>query len=268
MNEEEKPLLWLADGQHRSDGISEAFKESWLTTDEAYDIPVTILFWDSEDGLPDPRLEEATQFYTINQEQKRMRTDLAHQYIFNQYQADKGPIGDGTTIPKVRKREYVPYEIYVSRRLNKDTDSPWKGLISTPNTSGGIVSEGAFTDSLLPVMDYAATAGLNIGETIKLLKNFWTSVLSLSPNSKAEPESAVLQKTAGVSSLHIVLPTLLIRKPNLGKQPSTSQLHSVLQTIGDKFTDQYWDARHGEASTFGTGRKSSQELAKAIIDEI
>jgi len=197
-----------------------------------------------------------------------MRTDLAHQYIFNQYQAEKGPIGDGTAIPKMKKREYVPYEIHVTRRLNKDTDSPWNGLISTPNTSGGIVSEGAFTDSLLPVMDYAATAGLNIGETIKVLKNFWNTVLNLSPNAKANPESAVLQKTAGVSSLHLVLPTLLIRKPNLGKQPSASQLQAVLQAAGDKFTDQYWDSKSGDAAAFGTGRKSFQELAKDIIEEI
>src|SRR5438552_2642537 len=34
LDDDETPLLWLADGQHRSDGISEAFKEGWLTNDE------------------------------------------------------------------------------------------------------------------------------------------------------------------------------------------------------------------------------------------
>src|SRR5271157_1102311 len=137
------PLLWLCDGQHRTDGLAEAFKEGWLEPDSDYEIPVSVLFWDKEKSPSDPRLEEASQFYTINQEQKRMRTDLAHQYIFRQYQQMGGPIGDSTIIQKMRKRDYVPFEIHISRALRDDPSSQWRGLISMPNTPGGAVSEGS-----------------------------------------------------------------------------------------------------------------------------
>jgi len=262
------PLLWLADGQHRTDGLSEALKEGWLPPDAEYEIPVSILFWDSKKAPADPRLEEASQFYTINQEQKRMRTDLAHQYIFKKNQEAVGPIGDFTPIEKKRKHDYVPYEIYISRALRDDPSSPWYSLIALPNTSEGAVTELSFTDSLQPIMDYAATAGLTVGQVIQLLKNFWSAVFSNCPNAKSEPEKYVLLKTSGIYSLHIFLPTLLIRKPNLGKLPSADQFRTVLSTIGDKFTDGYWDSKTGEAAQFGTSRKSFQELANDIISEL
>ena len=266
--DEHGPLLWLADGQHRTDGLSEALKEGWLLPDSQYDIPVSILFWDSKKGPSDPRLEEASQFYTINQEQKRMRTDLAHEYIFKKNQKDVGPIGDSTPIEKKKKREYIPYEISISRTLTNDPSSPLYGLIALPNTGEGAVSEGSFTDSLLPVIEYAATAGLTVGQVIQLLKNFWSAVFSNCPNAKSEPEKYVLLKTPGIYSLHIFLPTLLIRRPNLGKLPSADQFRAVLSTLGDKFTDRYWDSKTGEAAQFGTSRKSFQELANDIISEL
>jgi len=266
--DEHGPLLWLADGQHRTDGLSEALKEGWLLPDSEYEIPVSILFWDSKRGPSDPRLEEASQFYTINQEQKRMRTDLAHEYIFKKNQEDVGPIGDSTPIEKKKKREYIPYEISISRTLTRDPSSPWYGLIALPNTGEGAVSEGSFTDSLLPVIEYAATAGLTVGQVIQLLKNFWSAVFSNCPDAKSKPEEYVLLKTPGIYSLHIFLPTLLIRRPNLGKLPSADQFRAVLSTVGDKFTDEYWNSKNGGAAQFGTSRKSFQELANDIISEL
>ena len=266
--DEHGPLLWLADGQHRTDGLSEALKEGWLLPDSEYEIPVSILFWDSKGSPSDPRLEEASQFYTINQEQKRMRTDLAHEYIFKKNQEDVGPIGDSTPIEKMKKREYIPYEISISRTLTRDPSSPWYGLIALPNTGEGAVSEGSFTDSLLPVIEYAATAGLTVGQVIQLLKNFWSAVFSNCPEAKSKPEEYVLLKTPGIYSLHIFLPTLLIRRPNLGKLPSADQFRAVLSTVGDKFTDSYWNSKEGGAAQFGTSRKSFQELANDIISEL
>jgi hypothetical protein len=215
-------------------------------------------------------LEEAMQFYVINTQQKRMRTDLAHQYIFRQHEAERGPIGDSTKLPYgIRKRDYVPYAMYIARRLREDPDSPWRDLILPPNASGDApVTEGSFTDSLSPVLDYAIQADLSMGEVISLLKNFWKAVFNLCPDAKKNYNNYVLMKTSGVYSLHIFLPTLLIRKSNLGVNPSVQQLEQVLQTIGDCFTDNFWESKNGEAAAFGTGKKSFQELAMHIVGEI
>ncbi|MEM3451893.1 MAG: DGQHR domain-containing protein [Nitrososphaerales archaeon] len=262
--------LYITDGQHRTDGIFEAFKEGWLNEDADYEVPITILFWDPSRSPRDQRLEEAMQFYIINTQQKRMRTDLAHQYIFRQHEAEMGPIGDSTKLPYgVKKKDYVPYAIYIAKRLRVDQDSPWKDLILPPNMSGDApITEGSFTDSLTPILDYSIQANLSMSEIISLLKNFWKAVFNLCPDARKNYNEYVLMKTSGVYSLHIFLPTLLIRKPNLGTKPSVQQFEQVLQAVGGCFTDGFWESKSGEAATFGTGKKSFQELATHIIEEI
>jgi len=265
-----KVQLYITDGQHRTDGIFEAFKEGWLNENIDYEIPIVILFWDQTRSPKDQRLEEAMQFYIINTQQKRMRTDLAHQYIFKQYEAEKGPIGDSTKLPYgIKKKDYVPYAIYITRRLREDSDSPWKDLILSPNEKRDApITEGSFSDSLSPILDYSIQASLTMGEIISLLKNFWRAVFDLCPDARKNYDKYVLMKTSGVYSLHIFLPTLLIRKPNLGTQPSVDQFKQVLQRVGDCFTDNFWESKNGEAASFGTGKKSFQELATHIVEEI
>jgi len=267
---ENKVQLYITDGQHRTDGIYQAFKEGWLSENVEYEVPITILFWDPDRSPKDQRLEEAMQFYIINTQQKRMRTDLAHQYLFRKYEGEKGPIGDSTKLPYgIKKKDYVPYAIYVAKRLREDSDSPWKDLILPPNAKGDKpITEGSFTDSLSPILDYSIQADLSIGEVISLLKNFWEAVFNLCPDAKKNYDKYVLMKTSGVFSLHIFLPILLIRKPNLGKNPSVKQFEQVLQSIGDCFTDNFWESKSGEAATFGVGKKSFQELATHIVEEI
>jgi DGQHR domain-containing protein len=269
-SETDKVQLYITDGQHRTDGIFEAFKEGWLNEDSEYEIPITILFWDPSKSPKDQRLEEAMQFYIINTQQKRMRTDLAHQYIYRKYEIEKGPIGDSTMLPYgIKKKDYVPYAIYIAKRLREDSDSPWNDLILPPNASGDKpITEGSFTDSLSPILDYSIQANLSMGEIISLLKNFWKAVFNLCPNAKKNYNKYVLMKTSGVYALHIFLPILLIRKPNLGKNPTSQQFEQVLQRIGDCFTDNFWESKSGEAASFGTGKKSFQELATHIIGEI
>ena len=262
--------LYITDGQHRTFGISEAFREGWLREDSNYDVPVTMLFWDSEHSPADQRLEEAGQFHTINTQQKRMRTDLAHQYLFKRREAGQGPIGGNTQLPlTLKKKDYVPYEIFVARRLRTDMDSPWKDLILPPNAVGDApITEGSLTDSLRPIMDYCSEADLTMEEAVELLKNFWCAVFSLCPDAKANPTNYVLMKTAGVYSLHIVLPILMARKRNLGNVASKDQFEQVLRSVGDCFTDNFWDSANGEAASLGTSKKSFQELAEHIVSEI
>jgi DGQHR domain-containing protein len=262
-------LLYIADGQHRTDGFAEAIREGWLESTEDFDVPVTILFWDQDSSsAPDPRFEEASQFFTINQEQRRMRTDLAHQYLFRRKQHEKGLIGDATPLGRMKKKEYTPYKVAIARRLQTDPDSPFYGKISMPNTNTGLVNEGTFTDSMAAVMDYAVTAGLNVGQTLNLLKNYWRAVFKLCPDAVARPQDSLLIKTAGIYTLHMVLPMLMVRRPHLGTQPSAEQLQHELEGVGECFTDQFWDSDTGEARSFGGGYKAFRDLADHVLEFI
>jgi DGQHR domain-containing protein len=264
-----KSLLFVTDGMHRTDGFAEAVKEGWLPPDVNYEVPITILFWDPNRSPSDARLEEATQFYTINQTQKRMRTDLAHRYIFRLHEREHGALDDSTTLSRMKKRDYIPYAIYITDRLRSDADSPWKNAISYPNVSGTApTSEQSFKDSMAPIIDYAIQANLKVGEIITLLKNYWDAIFTLCPKARSSPGKHVLMKTAGVYSLHIVLPTLLVRGANLNRIPTSAEFKEVLKTLENFFTDAFWDSDTGEAATFGTGRKAFQELADEIIASI
>jgi|GEM_PF-866454 len=282
-----EPVLYLVDGQHRVHGFSEAIKEGWLNGNNDYQVNMSILFWDKErsPGSGDQRYEEALHFYTLNTTQKKMRSDLAHKYIYRKRRKEEGPIGASTYLPRgLKKKDYIPFAIYVTDRLRTDEDSLWKDMILPPNSKGNVpITEGAFTDSLGPIMDQARHAHLNMGEITILLKNFWNAVFSLCPYAREEKEEQfdkyALMKTSGVNALHIFLPDLLGRKPDLGKVPDSKQFEVVLGGMECFKNDQYWklkinleegeeEGAPGEAAAFGIGKKSFQMLAEAILEDL
>lgn len=259
--------MYIVDGQHRTVGFSEAFKMS-LMEDDDYDALVSILFWNPEMSTNDQRLEEAMQFFTINTQQKRPRTDLAHQYIYQQTQSKNGPIGVDTRLPmNVKKKDYVPFEIYVAEQLYKD--GSWKKRITPPNGhENAPISQGSFTDSLTPVMDYSQNAGLKLGETIQLLNNYWGAIFELCSDAYENWDNYLLMKTPGIYSLHIFLPTLIARRRNLAAVATKQQFKEVLKQLPEHFSDSFWNSSTGEASKFGGGKKAFTEISQDIVDEL
>ena len=260
--------LYIVDGQHRTVGFSEAYKIGLLGESENFDVPISLLIWSPDKSPEDQRLEEAMQFYTINTQLKRPRTDLAHQYIYKVKQVEKGPIGPNTKLPMdLKKKDYVPYEIYISEQLYKS--GPWKNLIIPPNGHDEApMSQGSFTDSLGPVLDFAQNAGLTMGNVIELINNYWSAITELCPESYDDWGNYLLMKTSGVYSLHLFLPLLLTRKRNLGNLPTKEQFLKVLSTMNEHFSDSFWNAQNGSASKFGGGKKAFTEIYRDIIDEL
>ncbi len=113
-------------------------------------------------------------------------------------------------------------------------------LIISPNShKDALISEGSFSKPLDPVLDYAQSAGLNIGEVTSLLNNYWGAIFEACPNSYTEWKKSLLMKTAGVFSLHLFLPILIARKRNLGKVPTKAQLQALLENMPEHFSDAF-----------------------------
>jgi DGQHR domain-containing protein len=260
--------LYLTDGQTRTEGVSVGLAEGWLK-DPDFDVPMTLVVSDPSSNPSDSKFEEAELFYRHNKEQARMRTDLAHQFLFKRISRTSGPIGDSTVFPRLKKKDYPPYAIFLANRLRIDAGSPWYGRIATPNNpKSAPVTEGSFTDSLTPVLTDAIAAHLTLGQTITLLSNYWKAIMDLCSDSVATPEKYHLLKTPGIFSLHLALPNILRRRPNLGQNPSQEQFKNVLQSMGNVFTDAFWDSAAGDAADYGTNRAENQKLADAILDEL
>jgi DGQHR domain-containing protein len=270
---EDADSLYVADGQHRSRGFLEAINQGWLDVNIDYDVPVNILFWDPKKDDRDQRYEEATQFYVINTQAKRMRTDLAHEYIFKKMQ--KGtPISLQTKIPmNAKKKDYVSYAVFITRQLESDKNSPWNGFISQVNAENikEPITEQSFTDSLQPVLAYSSArqANLTMEQTIGLLESYWKAIFSLVPEILKEPQEYVLMKTAGVYSLHSVLPMLLMRAKNLTSSAGEEDFKKVLtgSEIRDVFTEEFW-ASAGEAKQYAIGKVGFEQLAELIIERL
>ena len=272
------PLLYIVDGQHRTFGVSEAFREGWLDKSTEANIPVTIMVNDAETAM-DPLLEEATQFLVINTEQKRVRTDLAHQIILRQTASAHGKIKDSSRIPSgLTRDDQVPYATAITNRLSERSGSPWIDKIVRPNVqrnTTGLPSQGQFEDALLDnylglgsVISWAAGSGLTVGEATEVLSNCWTAVFELCPEPGENPDSYVLTKTAGIHAVNGVLPAIFSARRNLPRVPSVADFREILQSMGNVFTDDFWEASSGEAATHGTGKKSFKELTKSIFEAL
>ncbi len=258
----EAPLLYLVDGQHRTLGLSEGFEQGYFDEKIELDVPVVIL----TKGNANPYIEEASQFVTINTEQKRVRTDLANQQLLKIRSATKDIINKDSPIEIGSKKEITPYATAIANYLTEDVDSPWFEKIvrpSTPRASSGLPSQGQFEDSLMDayigdsILGYAISAGYTVGEIVSVLKNYWGAIFEIIPGAIERPEEYYVTKTIGIHALNALLPSIFHIK-RLNKIPDKNEFYKTLSKL-EMFSEQYWVAK-GEVGTYGGGKSAFKTL--------
>lgn len=199
----------LVDGGTRFRGIERALDEGVITGDTAFDVR---LF--SEMSVAN----EIALFLLINENQKRVRTDLSTRVV--QRSLDEGHLTDTelrmleTVVPETDKWRYEASR--VTGRMNGDPDSPFRALIQMPGeTSGGrSVAMQAFLTSLKHMLDdkdlRARIESRNQIQDvtdfwITILKNYWGVVSDINPQARDEPKTNVLWGSIGVNSCHRAL---------------------------------------------------------------
>src|ERR1035437_405101 len=73
LNMPDEAVMYLVDGQHRTEGYREALSDPKYNMDQQFEVPAIIMHEDS--------YEEAKQFIIINKTQKGVRPDLAERFI-------------------------------------------------------------------------------------------------------------------------------------------------------------------------------------------
>lgn len=259
----ENPLLFLVDGQHRTLGLSQGFEMGLFDKNLELEIPVTILVKDSRIN---PLVEEASQFVTINTEQKRVRTDLANQLLLNIRSELKEEIEQTTLLDFGTRKEIAPYATSITNTLSEDPTSPWFEKIvrpSTPRAASGLPSQGQFEDSLLDgyvgdsIINYGVSAGYTVGELVTVLKNYWSAVFELLPNTIKEPEKYYVTKTIGIHALNALIPSVFHVK-RLEKVPTKDAFKKVLGKM-DAFNETFWSS-NGEVGSYGGGKVAFKNL--------
>ena len=271
-----KPLIYLYDGQHRTSGVSHGLSEGAISPERRIDLPVTV--WvDDESDEDDARFQEADQFYTINTQAKRVRTDLAHQILLKAREAKKSKIAASTEIPiGLTKDELVPFATHVTNELSLRSSSSLAAKIIRPNVARnttGLPSQGQFEDSLLDnylgsgsVMTWAAGAGLSVGSVIELLSNYWGAAIELGTEADDDPNESFLLKTIGIHALNGALPSIMGRC-RLAGVPTKDKFKEILGKLSAFSDGTFWSTK-GEAGDYGGGKKAFKSLAKDIVDSI
>ena len=107
--------LWIVDGQHRLYGFKKAVADLGLERLNDYQLPVVI--------VENPSIEdEANQFRVINENMKKVRTDLARRILAMRI------AGLGRSVrQEIRQsgRLWEATAVDILNSLNKDEDSPW-----------------------------------------------------------------------------------------------------------------------------------------------
>ena len=273
--------LYIPDGQHRAYGLGWAV-DQYPGQCENYEIPVVLFVADGDD----PRYEEAHQFYTINQNAKRVRTDLAQRYLLRTRERELGELDSDVAIPHgVSIKQLDPYAVKIADLVN--SNGPLEGRVEPPNMSipTASISQNSFVESLRPLLLRAAEARWTIGKAEAVLTAYWNAVRSKCPEAfqhwhgdpcdknDARHFDAVLVTTAGIFSLNDILARSLLLPAVSAAPTSPETFRKILDkpTLEDFFSDGedgYWSSKAQGASSHGTGRKSFKEIADDIWESV
>jgi hypothetical protein len=131
------------------------------------------------------------------------------------------------------------YPAYLLNCLNRDEDSPLRGLIQTPTTPEGKIKD----NSILKMLDYSLSDGVlyavrsNAGEAdpgvamLNVLKSFWAAVADVFPEAWAHPpRRSRLMHGAGVVSMGFLMDAIADRYRRTGL-PTREQFASNLKPL-------------------------------------
>jgi DGQHR domain-containing protein len=274
--------IYIPDGQHRAYGLDWAVKEYPGEIDD-YEVPVVLFIGAGKD----PIYDEAQQFYLINTNAKRVKTDLAQRYTLRNRETDLGEIVENLQIPGGSSRSLDPYAVKIVDMLN--AEGPLKGRIALPNTENprASISQNSFIDSIRPIVAKASEAHWTVGKTRDIIKAFWAAVKAKCPEAfnhwsgdacvAEDPHhfSAVLVKTAGMYALNEILSRSMLL-PGVASAPTSPETFRALldkREVARYFKDGcdgYWSSEDGVegAASHGTSRKSFNEIAEDIWEEM
>lgn len=247
--------LYLVDGQHRQAGFLEAIKNGGLPVEDM-ELPCVVM-----DNCS--RYEEMLHFYLINQEQKRIRTDLAWELLRQRKEKEGGVI-------RIRDREdWKTTAVVLTEEINKLEDSVWGAAIQLPSEERrmGIHLQKSisFEQSLKPILQSdLVVIPADIDKLAELLCHYWDAWKELAPESFQDPDNHVIQKTPGIFSLHKIFPTVIEIASHVGTKPLDKKAFlKVLKPLEGEYDAQYWRKDEDGAAQFGS-MKGFAQLAERL----
>ena len=254
--------LWIVDGQHRLYGFKKAVADLGLERLNDYQLPVVI--------VENPSIEdEANQFRVINENMKKVRTDLARRILAMRI------AGLGRSVrQEIRQsgRLWEATAVDILNSLNKDEDSPWLDRIQAPNIRKQpqhAIRELSFSTSLKPVLNERPYRTWSSDRISRALKGYWQAWEALVPEAFANPNDYVLLKSPGVFSLHqLAFHVLEVLRSRDVSDPNEPDFQNILSDLGDYATEIFWAADNSEGAALAGSMKGFGILADVMEEEL
>ena len=280
----EKGWLSLTDGGTRALGLEIALSRGDLDEERTIDVRI----------FPNLTLaQEISQFLLINDNQKKVRTDLGLRVV--QRSLDEGTLTEDevkalqTVVPDTESWKFAASRI--ASEMNTANDSPWQNRIQMPNDTTRSTTLQSFFTSLAPILkdpdiyltiEQMIEAGQLTSDSTEfvnhILKNFWNAVALANPRANNEPETNVLWAPIGSSACHIALAAILktildSSTPDLTTDNfkammsgSTIEDYDYWYTKKGKQKDDTYPKEKGDA-TIMTGASNYKRLGKQLEQE-
>ena len=262
--------VWIYDGQHRVGGI-----ELVAADLGALPVPLSVTL-----GLP--RDAEMREFYEVNTNAKSVKTDLAWELL--RHMAVDDP--QLAALLEETGRDWTVRGVEVVHEL-LSVSAVWAESIQSPNTRRKpndrlTVTQAQFVKSLRPVLNMPLLQKASATTVAGVVDAYWEGIAKIFPrlfSAEASPKDYVIQKGAGVTAFHRVLPfaieTLRARNERLGDSDAYAAVMSKLPELaGDVFDEdgtastvsgpEFWlSGSQGVAGQF-TGEAGYRRLASRI----
>lgn len=225
--------VWVYDGQHRVGGVELVAGD--LGT---FPVPLSVTL-----GLP--REAEMREFYEVNTNAKSVKTDLAWELLRNMAIDDP----QLAALLEETGRDWTIRGVEVVHGLLTVSDV-WAESIQLPNTRRKphdrlTVTQAQFVKSLRPVLSMPLLQKAPADTVASVVNAYWEGIAQVFPGlfaSEVSPKDYVIQKGAGVTAFHRVLPyaieTLRARGRRLGDSEAYAEVMARLPELSGEVFDE------------------------------
>lgn len=252
--------LYIVDGQHRTNGFKFAIEQYGLNQLLSFELPI-VIFENTK------LVNEVKQFLLINNNMKKVRTDLARELIIklNRSGDMEIPVGEDDAIKATN----------ISKAINSTYSSPWRGKLSGP----GDPKEGNYLNTQLSfansikatVLKDAATRRMTAETAAKELSKYWSAWAKIAPDAFADETYSkyLLSKNNGFVTLHHVFSYVYSHLKHVKgiNEPTVEDYKKVLEKASEVADIDFWDRENGDAANFGGGYGGFKNLADYITGE-
>ena len=230
----------IVDGQTRTWGFSPEFNEANVD----FDLILTFMV-DASDRL------RAVQFYKINKEQKKVNPSLAFDLL---------EVMDEDTEEAIIAK--------ISKILNEESDSPFRGLVGIKETDNGRISLATMVDKTKKFLGtpigrkFRKEGEISENSLKETLKNYFNAVKKEFPEEWDNPD-CILVKTLGFGGLIELLPDVLTEFINKKgyRIPTVAEMEEILEPMSSfDFNDQIVSSLGGEKGQKTLADKMREDL--------